>query len=75
MQRESVYGNGFIDEYGMPYNMHSNAPGTMAEYYGSLGGVRAWSSVPAAAMATALERSQNTILYSKIRRQSFSMLW
>lgn len=63
IQRDSVYGNGFLDECGMPYNMHSTAPSTMAEYYGSLGG-RAWNSVPAAAMAD-LDRSPNTIVYSK----------
>jgi hypothetical protein len=63
MQRDSVYGNGFLDEYGIPYNMHSTAPSTMAEYYGSLGG-KAWNSVPAAAMAD-LNRSPNTTLYSK----------
>lgn len=64
IQRESIYGNGFVDEYGMPYSMHSSAPSTMAEYYGSLGG-RTWNSVPAAAMAPDFDRSQNTILYSK----------
>lgn len=57
MQRESVFGNEFIEEYAMPYS-------SMAEYYSSLGG-RAWNSVPAAAMATDLDRSQSTILYSK----------
>ena len=51
------------------YNMHSSTPGTMAEYYGSLGG-RAWSSMPTAAMATDLERSQNTIFFSKAHKPS-----
>lgn len=72
MQRDSAYGNGFSDEYGMPYNMHSSASGTMAEYYGSLGG-RACSSVPAAAM-TDLERSPSTILYSKTHKPPSLML-
>ncbi|EED12618.1 hypothetical protein TSTA_006410 [Talaromyces stipitatus ATCC 10500] len=65
IQRDSVYGNGFIDEiYSTPYNLHSSASGTMAEYYSPLGGGRTWNSVPAPAMTAELEQSQNAIFYT-----------